>query len=289
MKRWSRGLIIGLLALAVAGVAYEWWNSHQVEQLPPPASPQVAAPATPEPAPAVVASAPSPPAEPAILHAIEPEQASSSQPARLPGLDSSDDTITDALTNLLGKRSVLNFLNLDGFVRRAVATVDNLGRKHAASRLWPVVPTDGRFQVTKRNGDTLIAEANADRYTPFVRLVAGVDTTAAGDLYRQFYPLFQTAYEELGFPGKYFNDRLVVVIDQLLATPVPEGPVKLVLTNVKGPVPALRPWVRYEFADPALESRTAGQKMLMRMGTANAAVLKNWLTGFRARIVTKKS
>jgi hypothetical protein len=88
----------------------------------------------------------------------------------------------------------------------------------------------------------------------------------------------------LGYPGKYFNDRLVQVIDQLLATPELAGPVQLVLTEVKGSVPTLRPWVRYEYADAALEARPAGQKMLMRMGTENARVLKAKLQEFRQLI-----
>jgi hypothetical protein len=286
MKRWSRWLVLALLALVVAVIGYEWWRSRQPLPVTPPVPPQAAAPAASEPA--AAASSPEQAAsEPGILHSLEPAPPTVSQAGPLPALDASDPTVTAVLTNLLGKRDVLTFLNLDGFVRRAVATVDNLGRKHAASRVWPVVPTEGRFQVTKTNAETVIAEVNSARYTPFVKFATSVDTTAAGDLYRQFYPLFQTAYEELGYPGKYFNDRLVVVIDQLLATPVPDGPVKLTLTQVQGPVPTLRPWVRYEYADPALESRPAGQKILMRMGPANAALLKQWLSGFRARIAAK--
>ncbi|HQU43635.1 MAG TPA: DUF3014 domain-containing protein, partial [Pirellulales bacterium] len=43
--------------------------------------------------------------------------------------------------------------------------------------------------------------------------------------------------------GKYFNDRLVSVIDHLLAAPEPAGPVALV-----------QPKIIYKFADPQLES-----------------------------------
>ena len=50
------------------------------------------------------------------------------------------------------------------------------------------------------------------------------------------------------------------MIDHLLATPEIEGPIRLV-----------QPKVLYEFADPELEARSAGQKLLLRMGAANAA------------------
>ena len=38
-------------------------------------------------------------------------------------------------------------------------------------------------------------------------------------IYVRYYPLFQEAYEELGYPGRYFNDRVIEIIDHLLQTP----------------------------------------------------------------------
>jgi hypothetical protein len=92
-------------------------------------------------------------------------------------------------------------------------------------------------------------------------------------VYVHFYPLFQEAYQDLGYPNGYFNDRLVQVIDSLLATPQPAAPIQLV-----------RPNVMYTFADPALESRPAGQKLLIRMGPDNAAIIKAKLTELRTAI-----
>jgi hypothetical protein len=71
--------------------------------------------------------------------------------------------------------------------------------------------------------------------------------------------LFQQAYENLGHPPEYFNDRLIEVIDHLLATP-----------ELPDPIPLARPNVQFEFADPNLEARSAGQKVLLRMGHENA-------------------
>jgi hypothetical protein len=91
--------------------------------------------------------------------------------------------------------------------------------------------------------------------------------------YFHFYPLFQSAYQNLGYPNGYFNDRLVQVIDSLLATPQPSGPIELT-----------RPNVLYTFADPNLEALPAGQKLLLRMGPDNAAVVKGKLKELRAAI-----
>ena len=113
--------------------------------------------------------------------------------------------------------------------------------------------------------------SNANRYAPFVRFVESVDAAKAAAVYLRLYPMFQRAYEEQGYPGKHFNDRLVDVIDHLLQTPEPPAPPKVTLTEVKGPIKPARPWVAYEFADPNLEARSAGQKMLLRMGRRQCA------------------
>ena len=113
---------------------------------------------------------------------------------------------------------------------------------------------------------------------------APLDVARAAALYVQWYPMFQQAYRELGYPQGYFNDRMVAVIDRLLATPEPAPPLTVRLTEVKGPIASERPWVRYEFADPALEALPAGSKMLLRMGPEQAQRLKGKLAAFRAAI-----
>lgn len=182
---------------------------------------------------------------------------------------------------------MLQFLQTDGFAARVVATVDNLPRAHAAPRLWPVVPMPGRFTTARdADGQERIAASNAERYAPFVRFVEGVDSQRAATLYFRHYKLFQQAYVELGYPRGYFNDRLVDVIDHLLATPeVPARP-EVRQVEVKGTVPSTQPWTRYEFADPVLEEMSSGQKMLVRLGPDQARRVKAKLAEFRRLIAS---
>jgi hypothetical protein len=135
-----------------------------------------------------------------------------------------------------------------------------------------------------RDGGTAISGDNADRYAGFVRLIEGVDTQRAVAVYLRLYPLFQRAYEELGYPGRYFNDRVVEVIDNLLATPTIAGPIRVEQLRVEGG--AQRGAGLYVFADPALETHTAGQKILLRIGQDNAAKLVTKLTDIRRQLVT---
>ena len=99
--------------------------------------------------------------------------------------------------------------------------------------------------------------------------------------YAQLYPQFQTAYEALGYPGRSFNDRVLVVLDLLIATPDVQGPVKVRRPVINGPVQPSRPWVLYEFEDPALQSLSAGQKILLRTGPVNQRRLEARLIELR--------
>lgn len=272
--------IAALIALAVAG--YFGWQYFKPAQAPvaPAAAPTATAPqAPPEPA----ASEPTPPA---IQHPVEaPVADTAGEPTPLPALAESDEHVSAMLSDLLGRKNVLSFLQLDGFVRRAVATVDNLARSQAPVMVWPVNPTPQRFTTQRgENGVETIHPDNSQRYVPLVLMIESVDTGKAVNLYRRLYPLFQQAYEELGFPGRYFNDRLVQVLDHLINTPVPAGPLAVTLVEVKGSVPSTRPWVRYELADPALESLSAGQKMLLRTGPDNQRRLQAKLKDIRQRL-----
>lgn len=72
-------------------------------------------------------------------------------------------------------------------------------------------------------------------------------------------------------------DRVVEVIDHLLATPEIEEPLRLI-----------QPRVLYEFADPKLQKLSGGQKILLRMGPANLRKLKAKLREIRDGLVAMK-
>lgn len=212
---------------------------------------------------------------PAIRNTIEPP-ASTAAEAPLPTLGASDGEILSSLEGVFG-RALENFLVPKDIVRHFVATIDNLPRKKNAAQMWPVKPTAGEFAINGSNDELItLSEENYARYEPLMALLKSTDASAAAALYKRFYPLFQKAYEEQGYPNGYFNDRLIAVIDHLLETPA-----------VPGPLPLNQPRVYYEFADPELEQRSSGQKLLIRMGPSNAAVIKLKLRELRREIVNR--
>ena len=194
--------------------------------------------------------------------------------AALPALNQSDQAVKDSITGFLGAKPVEQFLVQENIVRHIVVTIDNLPRKKVAVDLRPVKPTPGETAISNQGDTTTLGAANYARYAPFIHLVETTDPKTLASVYFHLYPLFQQAYEDLGYPGRFFNDRLVEVIDHLLAAPEPQGPIDLV-----------QPKVFYQFADPKLEDLSAGQKLLIRMGPANERALKAKLRDFRAELV----
>lgn len=270
-------IVVGVLVLLAA--AFFGWRWYQQQQQKPAEPVPVAAAPNDAPAAPPPAAAPTGPQNPVDALA-QPDPA-------LPKLADSDARVTKALSELLGAKRVAEFLRPDGIVRRFVATVDNLPREHAPPSVWPVQPAGQRF-ITEgpQGGVQTIAANNAARYNGIVLLAESVDPAKAAVVYAKLYPLFQQAYEELGYPGRYFNDRLIAVIDHLLQAPEPKGPVQVRLVEVKGDVPSQRPWVRYEYVDQQLESLSAGQKILVRMGPENERKAKASLRGLRQQIAT---
>lgn len=266
-----------VIVLALMGIA--WYSGGGWRSSPPtPVAAAGSGPAAPSRATTPAAAAPA--SVPSVRYPVE---AAASAPA-LPPLDDSDLEMARRLEDLLGRGASAQ-LRTSGLVRHIVATVDNLARGHAPAAMWPVNPSPGRFEVLEADGRSSISPDNELRYTPLVLLAESVDMARLAALYRASYPLFQQAYEELGFPGKPFNDRLVDVIDHLLAAPEPPGPLLVERVRVEGPTPLVRPWVHYTFADPRLESLSAGQKILVRVGLSNERRLKAQLARLRAALV----
>jgi hypothetical protein len=265
-------LFIGLLLLAIAGLVIWFVQRPAPVPLPAPPVPAAASPA-PEPGQPAMSSVEHPISE------VEARVAAASDAAA-----GAPTSLPDALERLLGRQAVLGMLQVQDFPRRLVATVDNLGREAAPAQVWPVNPTAGRFLVREEAGRLVIDADNGLRYAPFVQLIESVDVRDAVALYLRWYAEFQQAYESIGFAGRHFNTRLVEVIDQLLATPLPAGPIEVVLPAIRGPHQPPRPWVLYEFSDPSLRGLGSGQQWLLRMGPVNQRRLQARLAEFRALI-----
>jgi hypothetical protein len=251
---WVAGAVV--VVITSAGIYY--YRSHKSAPPPPPAP--------------LSAPAPAASAEPQIRHPI-PAGAATDEPAP-PELAESDGPMRDTLASLFGAKVIEQFLIPQNIIRHIVVTVDNLPRKKVAVELRPVKPTAGKALTEGSEEALTLGPENYARYAPLVQLVRAADTKQLMRVYFHFYPDFQQAYENLGYPSQYFNDRLVEVIDDLLKTP-----------DVKGPIALVQPNVVYQYKDRDLESRSAGEKLLIRMGPENAQVIKAKLIEIRSAVI----
>jgi len=277
MKNWIIGVILVLAAVA----AYYFFNVYQTVE--------------PEP----IATAPVAVVEP-VIEPEKPEETESATqsvteflPAAeaeieeipLPMLTESDPVVLESLEGMVGEPAVRQYVVGDNVISRVVATIDMLGSRQVPAVVQAVSGPASNFEVvendnpetiiTNEEGDPIpqfiIDPANYARYTPYVELLEAADTAELIDNYRSMYPLFQEAYRQMGYADADFNNRLVEIIDDLLATPEITGPINLV-----------KPEAFYLFTDPDLESRSAGQKILLRMGNENAARVKAKLAEIKA-------
>ena len=197
----------------------------------------------------------------------------------LPPLDESDAAILKAMADTFGPE-IQPVLAGQHLIDKIVATVDNLFGPHFAETVRPVGRLSDQFKVLPGDDDEhfILSPENYQRYDAMVNLATGTDPAKVAALYRRFYPLFQESYSRLGYPDSYFNDRVVELIDHLLATP-----------DVKEPIVLLRPHVLYTFADPEIEALSSGQKLLIRMGGFHAVTVKAYLRKLRNEITTARA
>ena len=266
--------VLVVVLLVAGGVAFMWWRSApQPIDLPPQVQTQQPEPgsaATGQVEPRILYPVVVPPDAPVSVQTAEGEI-----PVPPPDLERGDSLVGSALDVLLGKNELSELLVVKDIVRRIVVTVDNLPGEQMPWARSPIKRADGSFEIDASGGEMTMSANNASRYQPYVRLAEAVDGGSLVAVYTRLYPLFQAAYDELGYPNAYFNDRLVAVIDHMLAAPEPEGPIRLI-----------QPKVRYRFEDPALQSLSAGHKIMVRIGVENARKIKAKLRDIRQRLTS---
>jgi hypothetical protein len=286
MKKW----VIGILLVILGAAAYYYFGVKQAADSEVTLSTSVpAAVAEPVPVPEPVRL----PAEALVAEesgsGLETASPTPVEDIPLPMLMDSDPLVLDMLGGLIGESAVIQYLASDNVISRIVATVYTMGSRQIPGVVQVVQGPESEFVAIENDQpETIIRNAEGDpipqfdinpanyrRYTPYVELLEAVDTAQLVENYHSHYSLFQEAYRQMGYTDGEFNDLLIAVIDDLLATPEVTDPVNLV-----------KPEAFFLFADPDLESRSAGQKILLRMGTANAARVKSILAGIRATLTS---
>ena len=194
----------------------------------------------------------------------------------LPHLDESDQLVRDSVITLSRHEGINAWLAPNELVRKFVAVVDNIARGQVAREPIGYLAPEGSFLVVPIDDHRYTLDpVSYRRFDVFTEIVISFDTRRSVELLEFLNPLFQKAYGELGYGEAAFDDVLITALDNLLATPVLEVPIRL-----------KRPVVMFEFEDSDLESLNPVQKQLIRMGPRNTRLLqmkiREFLAEFRA-------
>ncbi len=186
-----KGLILAVVVVVAAGVAYLALRPAKAPP-PPPAAPQVQAP----------------PPKPAD--------------APLPPTGASDEEVRKALAGVSPKLG--DWLRQDALLDRWVVIVDNLAEDVSPRKQMPFAAPKKDFSARKNRLD----ERSYERYDFFADVVASVDARAFAAAVRELHPLLEAAYHKLGYPDRDYDGVAQKALQRLIDAPVVEGPVPLV-------------------------------------------------------------
>jgi hypothetical protein len=184
----------------------------------------------------------------------------------LPPIDESDPVVRELVGKLSSHPTVAAWLTTKGLIRNIAVVTVNIADGHTPSKQLQTIPPKGPFEASADTSGAVILPASYARYDTYADAVSGLDTRGTARLYATLKPRLQEAYRELGYPDGDFDEATKRAIVELLKTPVVQGPVALDRSSVS-----------YTFADARLESLSAAQKQLLRMGPRNQKIIQDKL------------
>jgi hypothetical protein len=246
------GKIVGtVLAVAiVAGGAY-----YLFHQAPPPAPIETGRPA---------AKDGSPSGAPPAGKEISPEKSPGIAPP--PFLRESDDWFRRKIQGLSPYARMAEWLKFDNLIRRITAAVDNIAEGKSPRAHLPFLAPGQPFTVTKNREDVSLNPQSYGRYDFVADAFASLNVEKAARTFDELKPIFQEAYRELGYPDRDFQKTLVRAIQELLRVPVVEEDIALE-----------EEVVTFGMVDGDLQTLSAAQKHLLRMGPRNVRKIQNKL------------
>jgi hypothetical protein len=240
---WTIIAILVIVVGAGLGVYYYFFHAAPTKELAPVEEPAVQKP--PQPAGGI------PPAVPPQKPGGETPQIVSAE------LGQSDEPVREWTKTLSPHPQFAEWLQNKNMIRRITAAIVNMaeGRSPRAhlNFLSPPLP----FSAIKKGERLYLDPKSYDRYNLIAEVFASLDAQGSVRVYKAFYKLFQTAYGELGYPDRDFQDYIFRAIKVMLRTPVVEGEIEV------------EEEILYRMVDDHLEDLNEVQKHLIRMGPQN--------------------
>lgn len=188
-------------------------------------------------------------------------------------LKTSDVVVRELVAELSSNPQVAKWLVNDDLIRRFVAAVDNIANGISPTKQLGFLRPKKGFSVVEKGDELVIDPKSYGRYDLATEVFVSLDTAGSVALYHELEPLIDEAYAEISPPGSDFADRLDAAIDHLLEVTPPSGSPTV-----------QRKVVTYVYTDESLESLSAAQRQLLRMGPDNVLQIKAKLRDIKAAL-----
>jgi hypothetical protein len=195
-----------------------------------------------------------------------PSLGGTGEPITIPPLDASDTLVRTLVQALSESPAVMAWLPTNGLIRNFTVVVANIADGATPAKHLSVLRPPSIFRIVERDGHLYVDPRSYARYSAIADAIASLEPAGAARLYATLKPRIEEAHRDLGSSDRSFDRTLERAIVALLDTPIVDAPVRI---NPKG--------IGYAYADERLESLTAAQKQLLRMGPPNVRIIKTRL------------
>ena len=261
---WLIGALLALVPVCIALYYLFAWEPEQVSQ-PETTNSTIETPIPQVPETELI----SPPTLSTEISTTEPELSEEpivSEPI-LPELDESNESVVNALASLSVVDGWLKWVSTDEALRKFVVVIDNIADGKVARKYISIPKPKQKFKINEKERREYLKPENYQRYNKYIDIFDAIDTELTATTYRQFSPLLEQAFGELGYPDKTFHSTLLRAIDVILNAPIIQDEIELTHTSVL-----------YKYADPKLEKLPDIHKQILRMGPRNTAIAQRKLT-----------
>ena len=222
-----------------------------------------------EPAPTVTAPPPAPPPAPVVADIEEPAPPPpppSPEVVRepLPRLEESDDAVRDAVGDIPLGTTGQQYLIPGNIIERSASLIYLMAQGDVPYKLLPVSRPKAAFPISDDGTQVVTDPAGFERYDAMTQWLQGLDLAALLSSLESFIPLFREAWSYYGEDPAAFDMAIVTMLDLVIATP------EINLSEAR----LIRREAVWIFEDPAIEGLSPIQKQVLRMGPANAEIVK---------------
>ena len=243
------------LVIALIGAGLLYWYSLQPSAPPPTVEPSKSQEAT------------QPPSSAEIKPAEEKEP-TPGEKVKLPGLDQSDDFVRPVIRGLSPHGKLRDWIKINNILRVITAAVDNISRGKSPRAHLGFLFYGQVFPVSEKSGKIYLDPKGYERYDLLTDAFVSLNTGRTVQAYEKLKPLFQEAYQDLGYPQKDFHSTLIQAIQRVLSAPEVEREIVLKEEGTG---------VNFLYVDDGLEDMDEVQKHLVRMGPKNTRKIQQKL------------